>query len=325
MADTLGVATVTWVKFESPREAIVFRLLLSLTLLVALGLMGCSSKTPETPAQSAAAQPAVQPAVALMERAEPAAPLEILSVLSVEREVDVVARREGLVKEIVHDVGSEVEADAVLARLDDRDLVAELEKGRAELEHNKFRVKYNEADIRAKDAAYRRALEMKQYNLISDADVEKAQFDIEAARFSLESARLGVAYAEANVRQLDLELEKTRVRAPFAGVVVRRYLRPGQALAKEEKCYRLSELHPLLVKFMVPETAAQRPRVGDAVKVVPASDSEQAYAARIERVSPVIDPASAASEVTAQLVGSDLRRLRPGMAVRVLWGRQAKK
>ena len=118
---------MTWVKFESPREAIVFRLLLSLTLLVALGLMGCSSKTPETPAQSAAAQPAVAP----VERAEPAAPLEIMSVLSVEREVDVVARREGVVKEIVHDVGSEVEADAVLARLDDRDLVAELEKGRA--------------------------------------------------------------------------------------------------------------------------------------------------------------------------------------------------
>lgn len=284
-------------------------------LLGAIALVGCSSKPAEAPAppQPAAALPA-----AVNEPVDtPAAP-EILSILSVEREVDMVARREGVVVEILHDVGARVEAGEVLARLDDRDLLAELQKGKAELEHTQYRVKYNEADVRAKDAAYKRALEMKKYNLISEADVEKAQFEIEAARFSLESARLGVAYAEANVRQLELELEKTRIRAPFAGVVVRRFIRPGQALAKEEKCYRLSQLAPLLVKFLVPESA-QRPRPGDPVEVALLTDSDKSYTARVQRVSPVVDPASAAIEVTAQLVGPDLRGLRPGMAVRVQW------
>ncbi|MFQ5926300.1 MAG: efflux RND transporter periplasmic adaptor subunit [Terriglobia bacterium] len=288
--------------------------------VVVLGLSSCSSKPAEPAAPSAAARPTPAPVAA-----EPAEPPEILSVLSVERVVDLVARREGVVVAILRDVGARVNEGEVLARLDDRDLVAELEKARAELEHNRFRVKYNEADVRAKDAAYKRALEMKEYALISDADVEKAQFEIEAARFSRESARLGVAYAEASVRQLELELEKTRIRAPFAGVVVRRYLRPGQAVAKEEKCYRLSELYPLLVKFLVPESGGERPRRGDPVNVTAVmSDSEQVYTARVKRVSPVIDPGSAAIEVTAQLVGPDLRGLRPGMAVRILWGREEK-
>ncbi len=249
---------------------------------------------------------------------------EILSVLSVELEVDVVARREGVVVEILHDVGAPVEAGEVLARLDDRELLAELEKARAEVQHTRARVSYGEADVRVKDAAYKRALEMKQHNLISDADLEKAQFEIEAARFNQESLRLAVTYAEANVRQHELELEKTRIRAPFAGVVVRRYIRPGQAIAKEEKCYRVSELRPLLVKFLIPESAS-RPRPGDPVNVMLLTDSEPLYTARVQRVSPVVDPASAAIEVTAQLVGPDLRGLRPGMAVRVLWRAEAGK
>jgi RND family efflux transporter MFP subunit len=288
-------------------------LLLILVLMALLG--GCSSKPAEAPAPSSAAVPAAAPPA---EAPAPDAVPEILSVLSVELEVDVVARREGLVVEILHDVGAPVEAGEALARLDDRELLAELEKVRAEVQHTRARVSYGEADVRVKDAAYKRALEMKQHNLISDADLEKAQFEIEAARFNLESLRLAVTYAEANVRQHELELEKTRIRAPFAGVVVRRYIRPGQAIAKEEKCYRLSELGPLLVKFLIPETA-RRPRPGDPVSVMPLTDSEQMYMARVQRVSPVVDPASAAIEVTAQLAGPDLRGLRPGMAVRVLW------
>lgn len=289
-----------------------------------LGLVACSSKPAEPRAQGAAATSAPAQPAPLSPVATPLATQEILSVLSVEREVDVVARREGIVVEILADVGLQVEEGHVLARLDDRDVVAQLEKARADVEHTQFRVKYHEADVRAKDAGYKRALEMKQYNLISDADVEKAQFDIEAARFNLESARLAVAYAQASVRELEIELEKTRIRAPFGGVVIRRYLRTGQAVAKEEKGFRLSELYPLLVKFPVPETSPHRLRVGDPVNVIPISDSDQVYTARIQRISPVIDPASAASEVTARLVGPELRRLRSGMAVRILWEREAK-
>lgn len=305
---------------RDPRRTLVGFLFVGFSL----GLVACSSKPAEPRAQGAAATPAPAQPAPPSAVATPLAIQEILSVLSVEREVDVVARREGIVVEILADVGLQVGEGHVLARLDDRDVVAQLEKVRADVEHTQFRVKYHEADVRAKDAAYKRALEMKQYNLISDADVEKAQFDIEAARFNLESARLAVAYAQASVRELEIELEKTRIRSPFGGVVVRRYLRAGQAVAKEEKGFRLSELYPLLVKFSVPETSPHRPRVGDPVNVIPLSDSGQVYTARIQRISPVIDPASAASEVTARLVGPELRRLRPGMAVRVLWEREAK-
>jgi len=284
-------------------------------LATALAGAGCGeSSKPAAPAPSpsAAAAPAV-PA---------AAPdtLEVLTVLSVEREVDVLAQRDGIIEEIIQDQGARVEKGAVLARMDDRELRAKLERARADLDAAESNVKYNEAELKAREAAYRRAQEMFKLGLNSQADLEEAEFKAKGAQFDLESWRAMVARTEADVRLLQLDLEKTTLRAPFGGVVALRFIRPGQSLVKDEKCFRLSQLAPLQVQFLVPETAARRPQLGDVVNVAPVNDPQRIYVARVQKVSPTVDPGSGSYDVTAVLTGADLEELRPGMAVKVLWG-----
>jgi membrane fusion protein (multidrug efflux system) len=245
--------------------------------------------------------------------------LEFLSMLSVEQEVDVLAQREGLVVDLAYEEGSRVEKGAALARLDDRTLVAELDRARNNLKMAQENVKYNEAEVKARQAAYRRALEMRKYGLNSDAALEEAEFKATGAEHDLESWRAVVARSQAEIRLAELEVEKTRICAPFSGVVARRYIRLGQGVLKDEKCFRLSQLAPLRVRFLVPETAALRPKTGMLVKLSLVSDPQRIFAARVQKVSPTIDPASGSYEVTAQLTAPDLRDLRPGMAVRVLW------
>ena len=41
--------------------------------------------------------------------------------------------------------------------------------------------------------------------------------------------------AQQTERSLELEMEKTRVRAPFSGIVARRYVRDGQQVAKGDR------------------------------------------------------------------------------------------
>lgn len=245
--------------------------------------------------------------------------LEILSLLSVEQEVDVLAQRRGIVLEILADQGSVVQKGALLARLDDRQLVAQADRARADLEVAKSNVKFNEAELKAREAAYRRAQEMNKAGLNSEADLEEAEFRAKGARFDLESWRSVVERSQADIRLLDLEREKTRIRAPFSGVVAARYVRAGQDVLVDEKCFRLSQLAPLLVRFQVPETSPRRPRAGDTVEVALQAGQGSKYAARIQRVSPVVDAASGSFDVTAQLAGENLKDLRPGMSVRVLW------
>ncbi|MFQ5694630.1 MAG: efflux RND transporter periplasmic adaptor subunit [Terriglobia bacterium] len=293
-------------------------------LAVALAGAGCggqseaeADKTTTASQAAAPAQPSGESAPATPE--ESGQTLEILSVLSVEQEVDLLARRDGIVVEIARDQGSRVQKGMVLARLDDQDLLAQLNRARADLHVARSNVKYNEAEVRARQAAYRRAQEMHELGLNSDADLEEAEFKAKGAEYDLESWRAVVDRTQAEIHLLELELEKTRIHAPFSGVVARRYIRFGQNVLKDQKCFRLTQLAPLQVRFLVPEAAARRPRVGDWLEVVALGNSQRVYRARIRKVSPVVDPASGGIEVMAELTHADLEVLRPGMGVHVLW------
>jgi HlyD family secretion protein len=293
---------------------------LAVALALALGVAGCGSDSSTT------AQSAARPAAPAPETPKAAGSgQEILSVLSVEHEVDVLAERDGVVVEMLRDEGARVSKGTVLARLDDRELFAHLDQARASLAVAENNVKYNEAELKARQAAYRRAQEMNRLGLNSQADLEEAEFRATGAEYDLASWRAVVDRTNAEIRKLEIDLEKTRLRAPFGGVVARRYVRLGQNVLKDDRCYRVSELSPLQVRFLVPETAGRRPRVGEAVNVVAVSDSQRVYPARITMVSPTVDPASGSYDVTARLTGADLGELRPGMSAKVLWDAAAER
>jgi len=283
-------------------------------LLLAAVAAGCSSQpTPEKVA-AAAAQPTVSPAPP---RAAATA-LEIPAVLMVEHEVDVVAEHDGEVMELAADEGSKVAAGAILARLDSRMVEARLEQARADLKVAEYNVKYNEAELHANQSRLERAQLMFKEGLGSKADLDTAEFQAKGSAYDLESWKANVEKHHAEVKSLELELQKTRVSAPFAGVVSRRYVRQGDVVAKGTKCFRLSQLSPLLVDFQVPETDAHKPAIAQPVKGTLLSDPGRWFDARITRVSPVVDAASGSYDVTAELV-NPAAELKPGMAVRIAW------
>lgn len=243
----------------------------------------------------------------------------ILSVLTVEHQVDVLAERDGVVLTIDADESARVRQGQTLAQLDDRTQRAQLAHDQADLVVANDNVKYNEAEVRAKQANYRRYQELSKYGLGSEADLEKARFEAEGAQYDLDSWRAIVKRTETQIRIAELEIGKMKIRAPFDGVVARRYVRQGQALAKGDRCFRITQLRPLRVRFPVPETSPLTPRTGDRLLVSVAAEPTRVFPARIIRVSPVIDPASASWDVLAELTGRPPDDLRPGMAVEVHW------
>jgi RND family efflux transporter MFP subunit len=297
------------------QDSIVFAILVVLLLAAGCGRGSSDSTTSSTPpAEPAARSQAASP---------PATPspqtLEILSVLSVERSVDLLAQRDGVVQDVFCDQDSWVEKGATLAKLDDREIQARLDRARLDLEVTSNNLKYQQAERKAKEAAYRRQQELQKHGLTSEAALEEAEFRAKGAAYDEKSWEAGVQQKQAQIRELEVELEKTRLVAPFSAFVVRRSIRAGQNVIKNDPCFRLSQLSPLQVHFLVPEVGGGRPKPGDALKVIPVGDSAREYEARIQRVSPTVDPASGSYDVTAQLSGSHLEALRPGMAVRVLW------
>ena len=244
---------------------------------------------------------------------------DILSVLTVEHQVDLSAQRDGTVISLAKDEGSVVKSGDVLGQLDDRSLQQELIKARDDLKVTQNNLQYKGAELKAKAAAYRRQQLLREAGLSSQADLEAAEFEAKGAEYDMHGYEALVESGQAEIHRLEIEIDQTVLRAPFSGVVVRRYVREGQAIAKGDKCFRVSQLYPLQVQFQISELASPRPALGAPVNLVLLGGSSRLLNAKVVKVSPTVDPSSDSYDVVAQLTGSGLSDLRPGMAVRVEW------
>lgn len=288
-----------------------------LVLALALGAAGCgnsSDASGPSPAPTAAPAPAPLPVAAKTSDTG-----DILSVLSVEHQVDLSAQRDGVVTSLLKDEGALVKTGDILAQLDDRDMQMQLIKAKDDLQVSQNNVKYKEAELKAKSAALKRQQQLRALGLSSEADLEAAEFSAKGAEYDLRGWEALVESGQAEIRRLDITIDQMRVRAPYSGAVVRRYVREGQSVAKGDKCFRISQLSPLQVQFQISETAGRRPEHGAPVQLSLVGESSRTLSARIVKVSPTVDPASDSYDVTAQLTGPGISDLRPGMAVRVEW------
>ena len=282
------------------------------TLFLAASLMAwlaCDKPKP-APAGATAAQPA--PA--------PVAPRQDFFVASgpvvVENQVDVQAQREGVVAKVNVDAGTMVRKGQLLGRLDDRQITADKEAADAKVRSAAADLKGWEGEVKVLKSDRDRAEKMWEAQLITQQALEHARFKVEADESEVERARENLLTAQATARSLALELGKTRIQAPFSGVVARRYVRAGQHVAIGDRLFWVTAVGPLRVKFTLPERFLGQVKKGDELSVSSAADDQQKHTAKVLQVSPVVDPSSGTIEVLAEVLGA-AADLRPGMTANV--------
>ena len=275
--------------------------------LAAIVLVGCSSSPAPT---AAAAAPLPQPAT----QPQPPADYIASGPIVVEDQIDLAALRDGVVAEILVEAGAPVTKGQLLARLDDRQLTADRDAAAAKERSTAADLKNWEAAAKVAQSERDRAEQLWEANIIAKEQVEKTRYQSEATDYEVERQREDLRYAQEALRSLDLELEKTRITAPFDGVVARRYIRVGQEVAKHDRLFWVSAVGPLQVKFSLPENYLGRVKKGTELVATTSEAADQAHQARIILVSPVVDPSSDTIDVTAELQGPSAG-LRPGMIV----------
>jgi RND family efflux transporter MFP subunit len=291
----------------------VAKILLTLTLTLALLQSGCSdSRTAEV---KAAPRPVTNvPAVPPPSDQEP---FFIASgPLIVEHQVDVAAQREGVVAEIHAEPGLMVRAGQLLAQLDDRQATADLDAARAHTRSTAADLKNWEAEAKVLEADAERARKMWEAQLITQEQYDHARFKAESDQWDVKRVQEMLVNAQQTERSLDLELEKTRIRAPFSGIVARRYVRAGQQVSRGDRMFWVTETSPLRVQFTLPERFAGKIQRGQSLEVTLVDSGDAKYSAKVMEISPVIDPSSGTIEVLAQLVGAT-KDLRPGMTTSI--------
>ncbi len=195
--------------------------------------------------------------------ATPALPVELLELVAasdypvLERHAGrVVSRRvselgferAGRLVSIGHDQGDHVEAGAVLARLDTR----ELEARRAELVADRRRI---EADLSLARSTTQRRERLHETGVLSTQRYDETVY----AERSLRSRH---AAATAAIERLDVQLALSELRAPFAGVLARRFADEGTVLQPGAPVLQLLEDGALEVHVGVPPRAAAALELG---------------------------------------------------------------
>ena len=194
------------------------------------------------------------------------------SVIEADRLVELVPRTSGRVHVINVEEGDWVENRQVLA----------------ELENDRERIQVRKAELSVAD---RKRMLDRSTEMLAEELISQQEFD------DLESA-WHMAKAELDLARINLE--DTRIRSSFAGRITERKIVPGQQLAARTPAFTIGDFTPLRVRVHLPEAIARKVNAGQRVLVTPEA-VDNSLEAVVERVSPVVDPATSTVRLTLLL------------------------
>lgn len=284
--------------------------LILLGAALALGL-ACSEKGMEVSA-APAPSPAGAPALAPVASVPSDIGFTVSGPLIVEHQLDVLAQRDGVISKLRSEAGAHVHAGDLLAQFDDRQLTADLEAARAKTRSTEADLKAWEAEAKVLQSDFDRAQKMWDAHLITREAFEHAKYKAEADQFDVQRVGELLLNAKETQRSLELELDKTQIRAPFSGVVARRYVREGQQVAKGDRLFWVTAEGPLRMRFTLPERFIGALNVGQQLALAVSDFPGQERKARVVELSPIVDPTSGTFDGVVEVMGAP-GPLRPGM------------
>ncbi len=207
--------------------------------------------------------------------------------------VQVGSQVSGQIKEILVDFNSPVKSGQLIARLDPetyehrvRQAQADVDAARAGQGVQQAEVSRARANLSNAQRDYERKKTLVEKNFISPAERDTAQNTLDAARAALASAEAQVKNGEAVVRQREaqlaaarVDLERTSIKAPVDGIVVKRSIEPGQTVAASLQAPELFVIAKNLTDMQV-ETSIDEADVGRVRLGQKASFTVDAFAGR---------------------------------------------
>lgn len=194
--------------------------------------------------------------------------------------VQVGSQVSGQIKEILVDFNSPVKAGQLIARIDPETFQLRVRQAEADIEATRAAVAVQRAEVARSIANlmdaqrdFERKKMLVEKNFITAADRDKAQTVYEAAKAAAEVAQAQVKNSEAVVRQREsqlaqtkVDLERTAIRSPVDGVVVKRSVDTGQTVAASLQAPELfiiaRNLSDMQVDTSIDEADVGRIRVG---------------------------------------------------------------
>lgn len=253
------------------------------------------------------------------------------------------------------------EADLVAAKADVGRAQAALESAKSDIDQQQRNrqaaaaaLEEAKAERKLAQLRYDRAIRLLEKEVTSQAEVDDAEAELETAKARVDSAKARLHAAESEVTdarhraelaaadlkvtearvavatadrdQAAATLDKTLVRAPFAGIVVLKDAEVGEVVSPNSQAgssargavCTMVDFDSLEVQAEVPETSLSQVRLGAGAHIYLDAYPEDRYPGQVDRIWPTADRQKATVEVRIRFLRRD-KRLRPEMGVRVVF------
>lgn len=214
------------------------------------------------------------------------------------RQAALSAQTAGRVVEVRKDVNDRVAAGELLVRLSAVEQQAGADSARAQL-------RAAEAAAAEAEATYRRFAALSQGQFVSKMQLDQARATRDASVAARDAAR-------AQLAQAGQQAGYTAIRAPYAGVVARRDVEPGESVAPGQPLMTVFAPDALRIEVSVPQSDAAAIR-GNPMARIAFDDGRMVDAAQVT-VFPGADPATHSVNVRVQLPALDPAPLPGGTA-----------
>lgn len=116
----------------------------------------------------------------------------------------------------------------------------------------------------------------------------------------IDEAETSMVVTQRELKQAQEALERRTIRSPITGVVVERFLSPGERV-DNQPILKLSQLNPLYVEVIAPLGWLGSVKIGKKVEVRPENPIDGAYIGRVKIVDRVIDGKSGTFGIRIEL------------------------
>lgn len=268
--------------------------------------------------------------------------------------VDVFSKAEGRLQSIEIEQGDQVQHHQVIARIDDAELRAAMERSAAELEvlqaewaqmqagerpeeiaRAQERVRHAQAEADNAQREQERAEALYTKGLYATQQLDDAKLRTTQARAAHSMAekqlrivrtgarvedrqalRARMRAAEAALRLAQTRLQNAVITAPMTGIVSHRHVDPGAYITDNTIMATLINMQTVKIKVPISERDIGSIRPGLNAQVRVDTYAADVFPGVVARLSPTIDPANRSADVDIVIDNADLR-LKPGMFAKV--------
>jgi RND family efflux transporter MFP subunit len=212
------------------------------------------------------------------------------------------AKIPGKIERIMVQEGSRVNKGDLLIQLEDREYVIALEQAKAQLELAEARLINARGD-------WQRAQQLFQQKVISPQEYDrlKSLYDIALAQWKT---------SQSQQRMAETQLENTRIKAPFAGTIVQKYVNEAEQITPGLPLLYLMDISRVKSEVEVSEIYRGNIRLGQEALVLVDSYPGKTFAGKVVQIRPLVDPQSRTFKVTIAIPNQD-NILNAGMFSRV--------